>query len=618
MPIRHLKPLLLAAPLLPMLMLAACGGGSESTAPSAPSNFAVGYDVKGYAFSWDARAGATHYELLEDPDGPAGPRPEAPVAGTLDSTSYTHSLAPQLLHERVNATYRLRACDTSGCGAFTAAITPDLTQTIGYFKASTNSTGAFGSAVALSGDGTTLAVGAIRERSNATGINGDQTNSTMDDSGAVYVFSRGSAGAAWSQQAYIKASNNRIFNRKGYLSYGPQFGFSLALSANGDTLAVGAIYESSNARGVNGDQTNTETPGAGAVYVFTRNNGAWGQQAYIKASNTLAKAKYYTPEGSEGAYQDVLNPALFGATLALSANGDLLAVGAQGEASKSTGVNGNQDDQSVPNAGAVYTYTRSGSSWAHQAYVKASNTDAGDGFGASLALSGNGSTLTVSAPGEASRATGIQGDQQDNTLPSSGAVYAYTQNAGAWSQQAYIKAGVADANEAFGGRQALSGDGSTLAVGGNTVHVFARTNGLWSVQARLNGAGNSNGYANSIAMSAAGNILAISTAGDGSNARGFNGNPANSAAPVSGAVTLFERVNGTWQSRAYIKASNTDAHDQFGSSVALSADGSTMAVGAAHEQSKATGVQGDQSDNSGPTYLPGWGYGANYGAVYLY
>ncbi len=617
MPSLHhtLYALLLAGP----LMLAACGGGSGSSTPSAPSGFTVGYGVKGYTFSWNASAGATRYELVEDPDGAAGPRPEAPVGSSaLNSTAYTRSLTHQLLHERVNATYRLRACDTSGCGTFTAAITPDLTQAIGYFKASTSSTGSFGSAVALSADGTTLAVGAIRERSNATGINGDQTNSTMDDSGAVYVFSRGTAGAAWSQQAYIKASNNRIFNRKGYLSYGPQFGFSLALSADGDTLAVGAIYESSNAKGVNGDQTNTDTPGAGAVYVFTRSNGAWGQQAYIKASNTLAKANYYTPEGSEGAYQLILNPALFGATLALSANGDLLAVGAQGEASKAAGVNGNQDDQSAPNAGAVYTYTRSGSSWAHQAYVKASNTDAGDGFGASLALSGNGSTLTVGAPGEASRATGTQGDQQDNTLPSSGAVYAFTQNAGAWSQQSYIKAGVANANEAFGGRQALSGDGDTLAVGGNTVHVFARTNGSWSAQARLNGAGNSNGYANNIAMSAAGNILAISTAGDDSNARGFNGNPANSAAPVSGAVTLFERVNGTWQSRAYVKASNTDAHDQFGFSVALSADGSTMAVGAVHEQSKATGVQGDQSDNSGPTYLPVWGYAANYGAVYLY
>lgn len=108
----------------------------------------------------------------------------------------------------------------------------------------------------------------------------------------------------------------------------------------------------------------------------------------------------------------------------------------------------------------------------------------------------------------------------------------------------HIKASVAEANKAFGGTQALSGDGNTLAVGGNTVHVFALSNGFWSAQARLGGAGNSNGYAHGIAMSAAGSTIAISTPGDGSNARGFNGNPANGAAPVSGAVTLFERSNG--------------------------------------------------------------------------
>ncbi len=517
----------------------------------------MGYDVKAYNFRWNPNTNATRYELFEDPDGATGSLPEVQIGGALTNTAYAHGLTTQLLHERVNASYRLRACDASGCGAFTTAITPDLTQAIGYFKASHSSTGSFGSAVALSADGTTLAVGAIRERSNATGINGDQTNSSIDDSGAVYVFSRSAAGSAWSQQAYIKASNNRVFNRRGYVSSGPQFGFSLALSANGNTLAVGAIYESSNARGVNGDQSNTDTPGAGAVYVYTRNDGAWGQQAYIKASNTRTQADYYAPEGSQGAYLDVLNPSMFGFTLALSANGDLLAVGAPREASKTTGVNGDQGGSSAPGAGAVYTYSRDGGAWAHQAYVKASNTDAGDGFGVSLALSGDGSTLTVSAPGEASRATGIQGDQQDNTLPRSGAIYAFTRNASPWSQQAYIKASVAEANEAFGGTLALSSDGNTLAVGGNTVHVFARSNGLWSGQARLKGDGNNNGYAHGIAMSAAGNILAISTPGDGSNARGFNGNPANSSAPISGAVTLFERSNGAWQSRAYIKASNT-------------------------------------------------------------
>jgi hypothetical protein len=55
--------------------------------------------------------------------------------------------------------------------------------------------------------------------------------------------------------------------------------------------------------------------------------------------------------------------------------------------------------------------------------VKASNTEAGDGFGWSVALDGN--TLAVGAPGEASSATGINGTQTDNSAVISGAVYVY-------------------------------------------------------------------------------------------------------------------------------------------------------------------------------------------------
>ena len=64
----------------------------------------------------------------------------------------------------------------------------------------------------------------------------------------------------------------------------------------------------------------------------------------------------------------------FGHVVALSADGNTLAVSAFGEASKSTGINGNQDDHSIPQAGAAYVFTRSGTRWTQQAYIKASNT----------------------------------------------------------------------------------------------------------------------------------------------------------------------------------------------------------------------------------------------------
>lgn len=619
---RRLSALLLAAPLA--LALTACGGSGSAepsdpapSGPASPTGFTVGYDVKAYNFSWNPSTNATRYELFEDPDGATGSQPEMQIGGALTNTAYAHSLATHALHERVNASYRLRACDANGCGPFTATLAPDVAKAIGYFKASHSSRGSFGGVVALAGDGNTMAVGATDERSNATGINGDQTNDTLDNSGAVYVFSRSAPGSAWSQQAYLKASNNRRFSRVGYLAHGPYFGWSLALSTDGSTLAVGAIYESSNARGVNGNQDNTDTPGAGAVYVFSRDNTTWSQQAYIKASNTRAQAEYYFPDGSEGAYRDVLNPHLFGAKVALSASGDLLAVGAPGEGSNATGINGSQDDNSASGAGAVYTYTRSGATWTHQAYLKASNANAKDGFG-NIALSADGSTLTASARGEASSATGINGDQNDNSLPNAGAVYVFTQTSGTWNQQAYLKASAADVNEVFGGAQALSSDGNTLAVAGNAVHVFVRSNGAWSQQARLTSMSSGTQFVSSVALSANGDILAMGTPRDGSSAAGFHGSPADNTKPSSGAVSLFQRSSGAWQPRAYVKASNPDAHDQFGGAVSLSADASSMAVGAVHEQSKATGIQGDQSDNSGPPALPVWGYAANYGAVYLY
>ena len=89
---------------------------------------------------------------------------------------------------------------------------------------------------------------------------------------------------------------------------------------------------------------------------------------------------------------------------ALALAGDTLAVGAPCEASNATGVNGNQTDNSAPDAGAVYVFTRTAGVWTQQAYLKASNTDAGDRFGQDLALDGD--TLAVGARFEASAATG--------------------------------------------------------------------------------------------------------------------------------------------------------------------------------------------------------------------
>ena len=253
----------------------------------------------------------------------------------------------------------------------------------------------------------------------------------------------------------------------------------------------------------------------------------------------------------------------FGQSVSLSDDGSTLAVGASFEASSATGINGSQTDNTASGAGAVYVFTRSGTTWSQQAYLKASNTEGDDRFGITVSLSGDGNTLAVGAPSEDSNATGINGDQADNSKSSAGAVYVFTRSGTTWSQQAYIKASNTDGGDTFGSTISLSDDGNTLAVGAST---------------------------------------------EDSNATGINGDQADNSVPKAGAVYVFTRSGTTWSQQAYIKASNTDGGDTFGSTISLSDDGNTLAVGASTEDSNATGINGDQADNSVP----------KAGAVYLY
>ena len=211
-----------------------------------------------------------------------------------------------------------------------------------YAKVSnTDANNLFGLSAALSGDGNTLAVGAIDEDSAATGVNGDQADNSAAGAGAVYVFTRDSAGV-WTEQAYVKASNTDANDL---------FGLSTALSGDGNTLAVGAIDEDSAATGVNGDQADNSAARAGAAYVFTRDSGGvWTQQAYIKASETGAND-------------------LFGWNVALSDDGNGLAVGVFDDDSAALGLKRDQADNTQRIAGAVYVFTRdSGGVWTQQTF----------------------------------------------------------------------------------------------------------------------------------------------------------------------------------------------------------------------------------------------------------
>lgn len=435
----------------------------------------------------------------------------------------------------------------------------------GYLKASNTDPGdVFGSHVAISADGSTVAVAAPNEASEATGIDGDQGNSTAAPGfGAVYVFAR--SGTTWTQQAYLKAS---IITQC-------WFGSSLALSADGSTLAVGADMDA-------------QPTSIGAVYVFTRAAATWSQQARVRA-----------PVPQDFGF--------FGWSVALSADGNTLATGAYDE--NSIGAPGTTQTF----AGAVHVFTRSGATWTHQAALKGARTEALDYVGWSVALSGDGDTVAFGAMGESGGSTGVNGDEADNSVEAAGAVYVATRSGTTWSQQAYLKPSTVGFHANFGTSLALSSDGMTLAAGSpaeqngtGAIYVFSRTGSTWMPHARVIAPNHATGglFGASIAMTADGSLLAVGAASENSASL----DPSNHGAMGAGAVYTFTRGATDWAPQFYLKASNIDVGDGFGTSVACTTDASTLAVGAPAEGSKATGVGGNQSDNSA----------ANAGAAYVF
>lgn len=226
---------------------------------------------------------------------------------------------------------------------------------------------------------------------------------------------------------------------------------------------------------------------SGAVYVFRMIDGAWQQEAYLKASNSGKHDR-------------------FGENIALS--GSTLAIGAFGEDSAVGGVNKGGGDNSAPNSGAVYIFERGPNGWAQQAYIKCNAPGANDEFGRELALEGN--TLVVSAADERDTGKGVNppDDHDPATAQGSGAVYVFERTGTTWAQMAYIKASNADPSDYFGTSIALYGD--TLAVGadrersgataiftdtqtpalqdntrdGGAVYLFQREGGTWKQVAR--------------------------------------------------------------------------------------------------------------------------------------
>lgn len=334
----------------------------------------------------------------------------------------------------------------------------------------------FGFSVSIDEDGKNIAIGAPSEGSNATGVNPGNFNpppnwgweggynNNASESGAVYLY-RVARGTSCIFMNYIKASNT---------GGGDHFGTSVSLSRDGRDLVVGANKEDGN--------TNTK-PDAGAAYLFQHpeSGGGWSQQALLRPSaldegDEFGSAVDLSGDGSKiavsalgddwwgddfsdvgavyifdnsgeevGAVRAFFRDTddLYGVSVALDLDGSTLAVGASFESSSETGIihglSGGMNNN-AEKAGAVYLYNDNGEYfWEQTDYVKASNTGSLDQFGRSVALNDAGTVLAVGAPGEASNATGINGNGSNNSTSMAGAIYVYKKSGSYWSQQAYVK-----------------------------------------------------------------------------------------------------------------------------------------------------------------------------------
>lgn len=378
----------------------------------------------------------------------------------------------------------------------------------------------FGALTAISSDGSTILAGGFEGNIAAT-----------------YVYRRNVVGI-WNEWAPLIPPPNVSGGK-----YVPSF----TLSGDGRFVVVGSPCDSSSSHGINGAEVTVDSlPCSGSVRVYRDNGGTWTQEAYLKASTA-----------HDGDH--------FGATVAFSEDATTLVVGAYGDNQNAKGVDGASTGvQGLSVSGAAYIFRRSLSgTWTQEAYLKASNPDAGDYFGNAVAVS-NAGVVAIGAPNEDGSSRGIGGSQDDNSFTNSGAVYTFRrESTGKWIQQAYIKASNANSFHGFGASITLSADGATLAVGAT---------------------------------------------GDSSGAIGVNGDQGGNDATGSGAAYVFQRSNAdSWAQTAYIKASNAEKSDSFGRALALSSDGSTLGVGSPNESSSATGLNGLQNNNdsskSGAVYI---------------
>jgi len=350
-----------------------------------------------------------------------------------------------------------------------------------------------------------------------------------DPYGSVVVFNK--SGGSWSQTTRLQHSDAATSD---------QLGYSLDINSDGTYVIAGNPWDDDLTSGFNYTNQNL-----GSAYVFYYNGSSWSQQAKLtdgsdRGTNNFlgsdvglnSDATYaivgkqnqgvafiFTRSGTSWSLQQKLSPSdvstadYGGAAVDINADGTYAIVGAYGVEE-----NSNLND----NNGAVYVFTRSGSTWTQQQKLTASDSQAGDQFGIECSISDDGDYIVVGALGE-------DGGSGDPTS-ASGAAYVFYRSGSTWSQQAKLTASDAQASDQFGHSVDISGDGTRVVVG-----------------AYLEDGG--------------------------------SGDPASN----SGAAYVFKRDGTSWTEEKIILASDAQANDKFTERVRINKAGDTIISGADQE-----------------------------------
>lgn len=329
--------------------------------------------------------------------------------------------------------------------------------------------------------------------------------------GAAYVFTRNSSNT-WTEQQKLIPSDGVP---------GDQFGLDVDINYDGTYIIVGAHARNSS---------------TGAVYIFTRSGTTWSDQQIIVA-------------------EDAATSESFGRRVKINHDATYILIG-------------NANDDTVPtNSGSAYIFTRTGTTWSQQAKLEATNIGATDEFGGYITMNFDATYVAIGAR------------REDNTFTDTGAVYIFTRTGTSWDEQQILRASDKAASDFFGSGLSMNADATWLAVGATfedgagtnsgAVYIFNRSGSTWTETHKLipDDLATVFFFGEWSSMTPDGVYLAISAHHD------------DILDTNNGSVYIYKRHESNWTQLYKIYANDYQTNTYFGYDVSISDDAQYIVVG---------------------------------------